>query len=437
MSGRVRGWPVTMSPLCRGGRLGLDLVQQARGLAALDAGDVVLVFEQHAQRVVDRLRASAPAHPIASALRPSRSSRRCPGNLNRSIVRSFCTKPTTSRDEMLAGARRLAPQDLQLARRARVIDPVIKAAPLQRVVDFARAVRGDDDDRRRGRADRADLGDRHLEIGKQLQKIGLERLVGAVELVDQQDRRAGDVRLQRLQQRPLDQKAVGEDRALDFAAVFLGRLRRGGSRSSAARNPIRRPPRRRRAPHSIAAGSAGAATPSPAPWRSRSCRPRPRLRGTAAASGAARGAPPSPGCGRRHSRRCPASPACRRPRRGEWRLTQRPSKPSDQQKPAPARGLACGYVMPRRPGRHRAKTQGGGDHAVIARGQSADGSTNRTLRWNASTGSRSTRRKVTARRRNRTTTWSTRNKHYRSGKSCHGRTFPLFDRRRRTRRRAR
>ena len=36
-------------------------------------------------------------------------------------------------------------------------------------------------------------------------------LVGAVELVDQQHRRAGNVGLKRLQQRPLDQVTVGED----------------------------------------------------------------------------------------------------------------------------------------------------------------------------------------------------------------------------------
>ena len=42
-------------------------------------------------------------------------------------------------------------------------------------------------------------------------RIGLERLVGAVELVDQQHRRPALVRLQRLQQRPLDQETLGED----------------------------------------------------------------------------------------------------------------------------------------------------------------------------------------------------------------------------------
>ena len=72
--------------------------------------------------------------------------------------------------------------------------------------------------------DRADFGDRHLEVGEEFQEVGLERLVGAVEFVDQQYRRAGDIRLQRLQQRPLDQKPVGKNRALDLAAVLLGRL---------------------------------------------------------------------------------------------------------------------------------------------------------------------------------------------------------------------
>jgi hypothetical protein len=67
-------------------------------------------------------------------------------------------------------------------------------------VDLARAVGRDDHDRRLRRLDRAELGDRHLEVGQHLEQIGLERLVGAVELVDQQDRRALGMRLQRLEQ---------------------------------------------------------------------------------------------------------------------------------------------------------------------------------------------------------------------------------------------
>ncbi len=58
---------------------------------------------------------------------------------------------------------------------------------------------------------RADLRDRDLEIGQHFQQEGLERLVGTVELVDQQDRRTGDVRLEGLQQGTLDQEALGKD----------------------------------------------------------------------------------------------------------------------------------------------------------------------------------------------------------------------------------
>ena len=65
--------------------------------------------------------------------------------------------------------------------------------------------------------DRAELGDRHLEVGQHFEQERLERLVGAVELVDQQHRRAGRIGLQRLQQRPLDQEALGEHVVLDAA----------------------------------------------------------------------------------------------------------------------------------------------------------------------------------------------------------------------------
>ena len=42
---------------------------------------------------------------------------------------------------------------------------------------------------RRVGAHRAELGNRQLEVRQQLQQIGLEGLVGAVDLVDQQHRR--------------------------------------------------------------------------------------------------------------------------------------------------------------------------------------------------------------------------------------------------------
>jgi hypothetical protein len=116
--------------------------------------------------------------------------------------------------------------DRELALGIGIVDPVIQAAAFQRVVDLAGAIRGDDDDRRLRRLDGAELGNCHLEVAENFQEIRLERLVGAVEFVDQQHRRAGDVRLQRLQQWTLDQKAFGEDiRRQLFAIGIAGGFR--------------------------------------------------------------------------------------------------------------------------------------------------------------------------------------------------------------------
>ena len=145
------------------------------------------------------------------------------------------------------------------------------------------------------------------------QKICLERLVGAVEFVDQQHRRAGHVRLQRLQQRPLDQIALGENVARTAARDrYRRRLPPAGSRSSARRCSTHRPRRRRRVPRSIAGGSACARAPPTAPLRSRSCRRRPRLPETAAGPCAATDRSPSPATARRDSRARSAAPASHR-----------------------------------------------------------------------------------------------------------------------------
>ncbi len=98
---------------------------------------------------------------------------------------------------------------------------MIEAAALQRVVDLARAVRGDDHDRRLGGPDGAELRHRHLEVGQHLEQEGLEGLVGAVELVDEQDRRAALVGLKRLQKRALDEIALREQVALEPVPVDM------------------------------------------------------------------------------------------------------------------------------------------------------------------------------------------------------------------------
>jgi hypothetical protein len=92
-------------------------------------------------------------------------------------------------------------------------------------VDLAGAVGGDDHQRRRGGRHRADLGDGELVVGEDLEQEGLERLVGPVDLVDEQDRRAGRIRLERLEERPLHQEPLREEVVLDARAIHLvGRL---------------------------------------------------------------------------------------------------------------------------------------------------------------------------------------------------------------------
>ena len=81
-------------------------------------------------------------------------------------------------------------------------------------MDFTSPVRGDHDDGRLVRADGSELGDGDLEVGEQLEQVSLELLVGAIDFVDQQDRRPVARLLDGAEQRPLDQERVREELAL-------------------------------------------------------------------------------------------------------------------------------------------------------------------------------------------------------------------------------
>ena len=71
--------------------------------------------------------------------------------------------------------------------------------------------------------DRAELGDRDLEVGQELEQERLEFLVGAVDLVDQQHRRVEPA--DRGKERPFEQVALREDVLLDLVGVLaLARL---------------------------------------------------------------------------------------------------------------------------------------------------------------------------------------------------------------------
>ena len=99
-------------------------------------------------------------------------------------------------------------------------DPVEERAALQGVVQLPRAVRGEDHRRLAARADRAELGDRDLEVGEHLEQERLELLVGSVDLVDQQD--DGLVGVDRLEQRPADEELGPEQLVLGDGAFLRG-----------------------------------------------------------------------------------------------------------------------------------------------------------------------------------------------------------------------
>ena len=164
-----------------------------------------------------------------------------PGTLVRSASRSRWTKPTTSRASCCGRRRDPREDDLVFLLGRRIVDPVVQAAPLQCVVDLARPVGCEDHARRPLGLDRADLGDRDLEVGQDLEQVRLELLVRAVDLVDQQDRRDTVIGLERLEERPADE----ELRAEDVVGGRLGRHRRAppaaGSRASGAGSSTRRP----------------------------------------------------------------------------------------------------------------------------------------------------------------------------------------------------
>ena len=102
---------------------------------------------------------------------------------------------------------------------------MVEAAPLERVVDLARAVRGENHHRDVLGADGADLGDGHLEVGEELEQERLQLLIGAVDLVDEEDGSAFVSGVDRLQERPLEQELLGEEIVADrLAALAAGRL---------------------------------------------------------------------------------------------------------------------------------------------------------------------------------------------------------------------
>ena len=77
-----------------------------------------------------------------------------------------------------------------------------------------------------GGAHRSQLGDRDLEVGEDLQQVGLEGLVGPVEFVDQEDRGDSIGRIEGGEQGATDEEVLGEDVAGEIGAALLPPLGR-------------------------------------------------------------------------------------------------------------------------------------------------------------------------------------------------------------------
>ena len=131
-----------------------------------------------------------------------------PGFLYRSAARSSCTSAVTCSVSCAGASGDVLANDGQFLLERRVLDPLIEAPALQRVVHLTRAIGREDDQRRLGCPQRAELGNRDLEFGEQLEEESFELLVGAIDLVDQEDGRTRAQRVDRLKQRPFDEKGL-------------------------------------------------------------------------------------------------------------------------------------------------------------------------------------------------------------------------------------
>src|SRR6187549_3387813 len=93
----------------------------------------------------------------------------------------------------------------------REFDPVVDAAALESVMNFAGPVGCDDDDGGMSGGECAELGDGDLPVGQELEEKTFKFLVGAVELVNEEDGRAVGMIFDGLKERSLEQKFFGKD----------------------------------------------------------------------------------------------------------------------------------------------------------------------------------------------------------------------------------
>ena len=236
---------------------------------------------------------SAPSTTRASAQLIASAT---PGGLARSRSASRAIPPGHLPGQWLRRGGYPAADDRRDPFGVRVLDPVVEAAPLQRVVQVPGPVGGEHHDRRHRGPPGAELGDRDRRLGEQLEQERLELVVTPVHLVDEQygGPRAGMV--QRGQQRP-GQQVVGAEqvRVAERLAAGLGQP----DREQLARVvPLVQGLGRGQALVALQPDQRRVERPPRAPWLPRSCRPRARPQAGSAGPSGRPGTAPRPAAGR-------------------------------------------------------------------------------------------------------------------------------------------
>src|SRR5665213_1823889 len=123
----------------RRAQIGPRLVKQRLYFAAVEPGDVVLIFQQRAERIGhrrwierDHVQLSERAGPV-----------QCLGDarlLEQILLAQRLHESDYLLGQFLGNARHLRAQNLQLALGIWIANPVIETAPLERVVHFARTI---------------------------------------------------------------------------------------------------------------------------------------------------------------------------------------------------------------------------------------------------------------------------------------------------------
>src|ERR1700722_15062907 len=131
-------------------KLGARLLDQRLRLCAFYLCDIVLIFQQHAERIGDLRRVERYRVELGQRGRPVErlgDARR----LEQVLLAQTLNERDKFRSQSLRRARRLRAYDRHLAREVGIAEPMIERTTLERGVSFARAVGGDDDDPRVGR----------------------------------------------------------------------------------------------------------------------------------------------------------------------------------------------------------------------------------------------------------------------------------------------